>query len=667
MNNFLITGSDYLAKHPNFKLVGRNHELERLSAILMRNSANSVLLAGAGGVGITALALGLQARKADPDAPFDIVAKRLFWLDTDGLFASGDTNEINKSFQKIMEILKRTPDSILLIEDTRDFIDGARNNGVGHFINALTSSIKNGYTQAILEVRDDDLDLVVKAHSDLRECFTLMDLGEPSGTELAEITSKNAETLFQHHGIRIDDVAVATAIELTNKYRTRDPGLSRAQPERSATLLDRALSSYRLTAHKNVAPELTEKLRKLYKNQREGEIAVIELEEFIETSLAEAESKPKEEGGFTFKSLEPESVTEARKKIKQYQALIDENRAEFDEMTAKINADLVLTKELVMAEFAKISGISASKLGEDEREKLKSLEPTLKNRIFGQDEAVTKLANAVKTARVVRRNKDQPQAAFMFLGPSGVGKTEIAKALSEALLDDEKALSRFDMSEYGEKHAVAKLIGAPPGYDGFGEGGILTNLMRKNPNQIILFDEIEKADASIYNIFLSILSDSRLTDNLGRTVSFNDAILIFTTNIGQPHFLNKDLDFPAAQELAIQDLNATYRSEFLNRFAGRQNIVCFNKLDVSHIEKIVTREIKKLGTSYIDAGLSIVVSDDVVTSFCADHYDPVIGARGLPGYITANLEPIFADMVLNGFTGAVNVSYNNETKSFEVN
>lgn len=655
--DLLITGSEYIKRHPDFKLVGRDAELERLSAILMRSSANSVILVGPGGVGCTALCLGVQASKELSDTPFDIVAKRLFWLDTDALFATGNANTINEAFQRVMAVMKRTPESILLIEDTRDFIEAARNNGVSHFINAITSSIKNGYMQVIFEVRDEDYETVLKWHSDLREGFTVLDINEPTGEALKMIIEKNVGGLTAFHGIKFDEESITTAIELTNKYRTRDPGLSRAQPERSVTLLDRTVASYRLEAHRLVSEEVSKKLKNLFRNQREGELAIIEIEEEIVRVSAE---KPAKDG------FESPEVVELRRRMDQYQKMVDENREEFEKQTDEVNAALMVTRDLVLKEFAKISGISASKLSEDEREKLINLEKYLLGRIFGQDEAVSRLANAVKVARAVRRNKDKPQASFMLLGPSGVGKTEIAKALAAALLDDEKALTRFDMSEYMEKHAVAKLIGAPPGYEGFEAGGILTNAMRKNPYRIILFDEIEKAHPDVFNVFLQILDDARLTDNLGRTVSFTDSIIIMTTNTGQPHFLNKEITFETAKELALEDLASTYRSEFLNRFSGRQNIVCFNKLEVHHIEKIVSREIVKLAASYLESKIEVVVADDAVQKFCRDHYDPIIGARGLPGFIAAHLEPILADLALEGYVGKASVTYNEIIKNFEV-
>lgn len=705
---YLISGSDFLAKEKDFKLVGRDTDLKRLSSVLMRNKAASVILVGPGGVGATALCQGLQAAKNDPNVTFDIISKRIFWLKTDELFSSGNHEEINKGFNNILAILKRTPDSILIIEDTRDFIDASRNNGCSHFINSLNSVVKNGESQVILETKDQDLDMVLNVHSDMKQCYTMIDLHEPVGADLDSIVMTNASALERHHDIKIEADAIQTAIELTNKYRTRDASLSRAQPERSMNLLDRALATYRLDAHKR-HPQVTRllasgvkegdaqivqldaafartqgRIKELFKLQRDGEIAVINLEEQIAAQLkieeaAAARGETIEEESIPTRKIqmfsstakaagfESAKVRALREEIRKFQSVIAENRAEFDMLTGEINEQLSLTKEVVLAEFSRLSGIPANKLNEDEREKLRNLEATLNGRVFGQDAVIRKIANAIKVARIGRRNGSKPQASFLIMGPSGTGKTEVCKALAHALKDDEAALTRFDMSEYMEKHSVAKLIGAPAGYEGSERGGILTNAMRSNPNRIILFDEIEKADPAVFDLFLQILSDGRLTDNHGRTVNFSESMVIMTTNIGQAGFLDVSLTNEESERLANLELDQTYRPEFLNRFAGRQNIVCFNRLELDSIEKIVRRELNDLNRAYKESGLDIVVTDSSLKAFCADHYDARNGARGLQGYVVSNIEPLIADLILENQVASTKLEllYNTETRNFE--
>lgn len=705
---YLITGNELLSQHSDFKLVGRAEDMKRLTSVLMRNKAASVILVGPGGVGASALVMGLQALKDDPNVPFDIVSKRLFWLKTDELFASGNHEEINKGFNGVLTILKRTPDSVLVIEDTRDFIEAARNSGCNHFINSLNSVVKAGQAQVILEARDPDLDMILAAHSDMKQCYTIIDLNEPFGQDLIDIVRVNAQSLTKHHDIKIEDDAVLAAIELTNKYRSRDASLSRAQPERSSNLLDRALATYRLDAHKRhpqvlflLASGVREddprivsldqefaktqaRIKDLFKMQRDGEIAIIDLEEQIAAiKKQEAENPPAKDvetvdtntrriqmfanvaasGGF-----ESPAVRELRNQIRQFELVINENRAEFDALTEQINSQLALTKEKVFAEFSRLSGIPVSKLNEDEKVKLRNLEAMLNSRVFGQEEVIHKIANAIKVARIGRRNGGKPQAAFLIMGPSGTGKTEVCKALAHALKDDESALTRFDMSEYMEKHSVAKLIGAPAGYEGSERGGILTNAMRQNPHRIILFDEIEKADPAVFDLFLQILSDGRLTDNHGRTVNFSESMVIMTTNIGQTFFLDDSLSAEEAERLANVELDSVYRPEFLNRFAGRQNIVCFSRLGLDSIEKIVKRELNGLKSAYQESGVKIEYSDECIKAFCADHYQPRHGARGLQGYIVANIEPLVVNMILeNQVDSAVlTLVYNKQTRQFDV-
>jgi ATP-dependent Clp protease ATP-binding subunit ClpB len=660
---YLTTGKEYLAQSPDFRLVGREDDLNRLVSILVRGHASSVILSGARGVGCEALCKGVQASKLDADAPFDIVSKRLFWLDTNGLFSSGDVTDTNAKFQKIMRRLERTTNSVMIVEDTRDFLEGARNCACGHFVNSIISAAQRGLSQFILVAGDDDLESVLKSHNDFRELFTIMTLDEPSGENLLAIVRDSSQTLAKHHRIRISDGAIATAISLTNKYHTRDTGLSAAQPERSVTLIDRAFSAYKLRSHKVPPSGVSQaewdadqkKLRGFYQDQRDGEDAIVALEEELvdlqEKKPAQSDDVRASGGAFermtAVGGLDTPAVAELRRRIKAFQIEVDRSRREFEQITAALNERLELGDSDVVAEFSDISGISASKLTQNDLDKLKTLEAGLRKRIYGQDRVIERLANAVKVARVGRRNSGRPQASFLFLGPSGVGKTEIAKALAAILLDDERALTRFDMSEYMEKHAVAKMIGAPPGYEGFEAGGALTNLMRKNGARILLFDEIEKAHPDIFNIFLQILSDGRLTDNVGRTVSFDDAIILMTTNIGQPHFLDLEMPFDEAERLAMSDLGATYRSELLNRFAGRQNIICFNRLELDSVRKIVAREVGNLDAAYADRGIRVTIDDRSLSTLCERLYDPSIGARGLPGYISANIEPTIVNSLID--------------------
>lgn len=712
IHDHLIRGHDYLAQRPEFELIGRLETIQQLIAILTRRDANNILLVGSGGVGCSALCLGLEERKSAQDAPYDLISKRFFWLDSDGLFASGNPNTINDSFQKTIKTLARTPDSVLIVDDMRDFIEASRSNGVSNLINSLMRAVRKKDTQIIIESRDADLNVVLSAHSDMREYYTVLDLSEPTADELTEIVAQTARRRLEpFHKIRIADSAIAAALELTEKYRVRDMGLNRAQPERSLTLLDRALTSYRLRAHSKDPRIVTleteletlaqeepsaaridelkaniqaisqswqtrqQAIKKLFQELRSGEEGIRRLENELETQLAkeadarqnvsddqEAKSSASAVNRFMLDTvnLDSDIVTRIKQKIAQYEALVKEKKDEFEAQTKEINDQLELEQEQVLIEFSSISRIPVTKLTQDERKKLLHLNSQLAKRVYGQEVAITKLANQVRVAKAGLQAPNKPQAAFLFLGPSGVGKTEIAKALTAELFDDENALLRFDMSEYMEKHAVAKLIGAPPGYEGYEAGGILTNELRKNPRRIILFDEIEKAHPDVFNVFLQILDDARLTDNRGLTVSFRDSIILMTTNIGTQHFLGES-NFSLAEELALADLEEVYRPEFLNRFNGRQNIVCFKTLGLPIIEMIATREISKLN-EMVQAtmpNLNIAMGTTALSAMCRDHYKPVNGARGITGYIEGVIKPEIANTVLfaDQSSGTITIDY----------
>jgi ATP-dependent Clp protease ATP-binding subunit ClpB len=664
--NFLIRGREYLEKFKGFKLVGRDTELQSLISILLRGGSNSVIVYGPGGSGCSAICLGIQEAKMKPDAPFDLVSKRLFWLDTNSLFASGNSETINNSFRRILGRLRDTIEPVLILDDTKDFTDACRNNGTTHFINALLGLVREKKCQIIIEVKEEDLESTSKSHSDIKELFTTFLIEEPSGPSLQNIVEKSTDILSEYHRIKVSDTAITTAIKLTTSLRGRYDGLDRAQPDLSITLIDRALASYRLSAHKSPTgftieewTALKKQLDSLYANQRDGESVISELEDRNSEISARHSFDPISKPLSPLSEIQSPEIEANLTKIRNIKGIIEADRIKYLSVIDIINSKLLLTDDLVIAEFSNITGIPVSKLNRNESEKLVGLEESLKTRIFGQNPVIHKVSNGIKIGKIGRRNPDKPLASYLFLGPSGCGKTELAKAISWIILDDERALTRFDMSEYMEKHSVARLIGAPPGYEGFESGGILINLVRKNPKRILLFDEIEKAHPDIFNVFLQILDAGRLTDGLGRTAYFSDSIIVMTTNIGQSHFLN-DASAEEANAAAMVELSETYRSEFLNRFNGRENIICFEKLEIDSIKKIAQREINSINTAYADRDISVFMDGPNLTKLCVDKYDVSIGARGLPGYISTNLENVIVDYILsnNNDKVKIDVTYN---------
>ena len=710
-SDYLIRGTDYLAKYPEFELVGRDNELKEVSNALMRKEANNLILTGMPGVGVSAVVMGLQASKEKPDTPFDIIGKRFYWLDTDALFALGDSNKISEAFAKTLATLKRDPDTVLVIEDSRGFIDGARNNGATNIINSLMRELRSPDLQAIFETRDTDLAEVLKAHADLRDQFTLKEIKEPERAILTDIARSGANGLEAYHGVKITDEALKAAIDLTNKYVIRE--LEAAQPKRTFMLLEGALTALRHKAHsrplqvdvltddiaaieavlsgKAPAPELagkskseleamrvetaTEiselntkweanqtKLRKLYKDQRKGEEEIRIIDRKLEEErmkqieagkqLESNEKAGKESEGEVatkglqfklsksgFKGTVEQTLQEERA---QWTRLVDQNKVEFKKVGAEINGSLELKPENILAEFSRLSGVPVSRLGQDETTKLLNLETTLGKRVFGQKEPVKAVAEAVQRGRIGLKKANKPIGSFLFLGPSGVGKTELAKALAEALFGDEGSLKQYNMSEYQEKHSVSTLIGAPPGYEGYADGGLLTNNMRRQPYVVNVFDEIEKGHKDVYDLFLQILDEGKLADRRGMVASFANSINIMTSNIGAEHFLDESITFEEAKERALKVLwnpdkengGSGYRPEFLNRFTG---IFCFNRLGEPELMMIADKNLKEINSWLAEKGIKVTMDADDMKEMVHQEYIPRGGARSVQKYIEGNV------------------------------
>lgn len=702
-----IASQEFLKMFPNFKLVNRDTDLERISSILCRKKNNSLLITGPRGVGVTSLLIGLQQLKEKDDTSFDILSKQFFVLDVDDLFSSGDSEQINKEFQQVINNLEKTPNSVLVILDAYNFLEGAKNSGNLHFINTLNNADRSNLFQVIMEVNDDQLNSVYTTNYRINDFYTLYDVKELSGQKLEDVVKEACKELIEYHGIGIDEETIKEAIRLTTKYR-EDYGLGITQPARTIALLDRALAAYKQSVNKQ-HPALTNlmnqilsstneeekkhlqeiynasyedwmntklEIQKLAKEQSEGEVLRLKYTEELEKAKEKQEKGEVECDAISkrdvanFKALmkmgfDSKEVCELKQQLKQINDQLRDNKRKYQELIKNINNGLALDKSHLMDSFSKISGISSAKLDENEIESLVNLESNLLKDIYGQDSIVKRVADAIKVAKLDKNKDNGPAASFLFLGPSGCGKTFLSKSLAKNLFGDEKTLIRFDMSEYMEKHAVAKLIGAPPGYEGFECGGILTNTVRKNPMGVYLFDEIEKAHPDVFNIFLQILSDGRLTDNIGRTVDFSEAIIVMTSNIGQKYYLDTSLTDEESQEKANEELCKTYRSELLNRFNGRENIFHFKRLSMETIQKIVRREINNLSKAY-EEDMCIQMSDREIEEFCKDQYDPIKGARGLPGFIKAHLRPKLVDEMLhnNSERPAFWIRYDKETKDF---
>jgi ATP-dependent Clp protease ATP-binding subunit ClpB len=705
--DILTRGSEMLARRKGFKLVGRDTEISELSAALMKLRRRNVVVTGRGGVGISAIVLGLQASKQDYTTPVDIVGKRFFWLNTDALFESGNNQVINEAFTRARETLSASHSAVLVVEDASDFIKFTTMNGCSNLVNGLMGDLKANRYQAILETSDEGLADLLKCDGDLLENCTLYEVKEPDPQNLRLIVREVRTILEAHHGVGISEGAVEAAVALTEKYKLTE---LRAQPDAAITLLDLSMTNFCRQAH--IAPHhielLKEKLkslgekgagadevrsqltkaqdewnerqrqvRALYQEMSDGEeqIRVLEDEAHVlneahaqrvsdlQSNRASAGYSPSDESGdpmAMYSSSDTPEVIEIRRRIDKMKALVASATEEYAKKVAEVYKGLSVEESHVLRSFSALSGIPVDKLTENERVKLRNLEEVLSRRVVGQGEPTSEVAKAVKRARLGLKLPNKPAGTFMFLGPSGVGKTELAKALAEAL---SVPLLRFDMSEYMEKHAVAKLIGAPPGYEGYEHGGILTNQVRRNPYSVVLFDEIEKAHGDVFNLMLQLLDDARLTDSRGLTASFKDTIVIMTTNIGTPNFLDETISFEEAKKLALADLRSQYRPEFLGRFGG--NIYSFQRLGVEVLEAIAVKELARINTLIKEQGIRLVMDSVEMRKMVGGVYVAREGARSILGYMDRNITSSIADLVLSDASahGDLRVSFDPATRA----
>ena len=605
-------------------VVGREKEIERVIQILARRTKNNPVLIGEPGVGKTAVAEGLAIRIVNAEVPDILDGKKVIQLDM-GLLVAGTKyrGEFEERLKKIMDEIRQAGNIILVIDEMHTLIGAGAAEGAIDAANILKPALSRGEIQVIGATTLDEYRKYVEKDSALERRFQSVIIDEPTEDESIEIIKGLKPKYEEHHKLVISDDAIVSAVKLSNKYIT-----DRFLPDKAIDVIDEASSKVRLKVS-NLSPEgkeLEKELRNLIK-EKEDAIRNQEFEKASQLRDDEAELKDR--------------IREMAQKYKE------EHEANKPTVTAENVAEVIAT----------MTGVPVTKLTEGESERLLKLEDTLHERVIGQHDAVVAISKAIRRARVGLKSPNRPIGSFIFCGPTGVGKTELAKALAEAVFGSEDNMIRVDMSEFMEKHSTAKLIGSPPGYVGYDDGGHLTELVRKKPYSVILFDEIEKAHPDVFNIMLQILDDGRLTDAKGRHINFKNTIIIMTSNVGASMitttsrlgFSTSDDEskdkYEKLKETVTEEMKKAFRPEFLNRI---DETIVFAHLSQEEIRQIVDLMLKDLFKRLAERELSVEVTDEVKDHLAKNGYSEAYGARPLRRLIQRKIEDMLAEEILSG-------------------
>ena len=672
-------------EHKLDPVIGRDREIRDVIRILSRKSKNNPVLIGEPGVGKTAIAEGLAQRIVRGDVPESLRDRTIFSLDMGALIAGAKfRGEFEERLKAVLAEIKKSEGKILLFIDELHLIVGAgKTKGSMDAGNLLKPMLARGELHCIGATTLDEYRKYVEKDAALERRFQPVQVDEPTVEDTISILRGLKERYEVFHGVKIRDAALIAAATLSNRYIS-----DRFLPDKAIDLVDEACAMVK-TELDSMPAELDDLNHKITQLQIEEASLKKETDEMSRQRLAALEKELAElRDGFNSKKAQWENEKNAINKVQSLRAEVESTKAEIEKATRtgdyakagelqygklpdlqrqleaeeKIAAEKKeqsLLRDRVTAEeisriVARWTGIPVEKLVEGEREKLLRLPDVLHQRVIGQDEAVQKVSDAILRSRAGIANPNRPIGSFLFLGPTGVGKTELAKALAQALFDDEKNMVRIDMTEYMEKFSVSRLIGAPPGYVGYEEGGQLTEAVRRRPYSVVLFDEVEKAHPDVFNILLQVLDDGRITDSQGRTVDFKNTIIILTSNLGSDIIL-EDLEHNRAQgrnELSAdarskidQLLKRQFRPEFLNRL---DDIVYYKSLTKQEIGGIVELMLDDLRKRLADKQLNLVVTDAAREVIINDGYDPIYGARPLKRYIQANVETMIAREIIAG-------------------
>ncbi len=667
---------DYTAKAAEGKLdpvIGRDEEIRRTIQVLSRRTKNNPVLIGEPGVGKTAIAEGLALRIVNKDIPESLIGKKLMMLDLGALIAGAKfRGEFEERLKAVLsEIQAASGEIILFIDEMHTLVGAGKSEGAMDASNLLKPALARGELHCIGATTLNEFRKHVEKDAALARRFQPVFIAEPSVEDTVSILRGIKDKYEFHHGVRISDDALVSAATLSNRYIS-----DRFMPDKAIDLMDEAASRLRMEVDSK-PEELDEIDRKLTQMKIEREALKKETDkdsikrlEKLEKDIKEQQKKTnelskqwKEEkaslaNSTNIKEQLDYAKTELEIALRKYKyehagelqnetiPRLEQQLAETEKTLGKSSFEEVVKSEHIASIVSRWTGIPVDKMLKGEREKLISMEKHIGKRVIGQAEAVNVVSNAVRRSRSGIQDPNRPVGSFMFLGPTGVGKTELTKAMAEFLFDDESAMVRLDMSEYMEKHSVSKLIGAPPGYVGYDEGGTLTEAVRRRPYQIVLFDEIEKAHPDIFNILLQVLDDGRLTDSQGRTVDFRNVIIVMTSNLGSDVLSQqtKDEETKAVREDVMKVVRLAFRPEFLNRI---DEILLFHRLSRKHMEGIVNIQADMLIKRLKNNGVLLEIDDKAKKWLSEVGYDQVYGARPLKRLMQRQLENKLAMLILN--------------------
>ena len=675
-------GEDLVEKARNQKLdpvIGRDEEIRNIIRILSRKTKNNPVLIGEPGVGKTAAIEGLAQRIVAEDVPEGLKDKKIFALDMGALVAGAKyRGEFEERLKAVLEEVKKSEGNIILFIDELHLIVGAgKTDGAMDASNMLKPMLARGGLHCIGATTLDEYRQYIEKDAALERRFQPVMVDEPTVEDTISILRGLKERYEVFHGVKITDSALVAAATLSHRYIT-----DRFLPDKAIDLVDEACALIK-TELDSMPSELDEQRRKIMQLEidesalkKETDNLSKERLETLQKELAELRdtfNTQKAQWDNEKHSVEKlqklrEQIEDVNKQIQKAKQNYDLEKAaqlqygelpklqqqlEIEEKSVKESDRSLVHEAVTDDEIARIisrwTGIPVTRLTEGERAKLLTLEDQLHKRVVGQDEGVKRVTDAILRSKAGIKDPTKPIGSFLFLGPTGVGKTELAKTLAENLFDDEQNMVRIDMSEYMEKYSVSRLIGAPPGYVGYEEGGQLTEAVRRKPYSVVLFDEIEKAHPDVFNVLLQVLDDGRITDSQGRTVDFKNTILIMTSNIGSPYLLdgideNGEIK-PEAQSQVMDDLRGHFRPEFLNRL---DEIIMFKPLTKSNIGKIVDLMVGELDKRLADQELSLELTDTAKDQVIENGYDPVYGARPLKRYLQKYVETLAARKILSG-------------------